>query len=168
MRTSATFVLVTIAIGISAWNNSGADASSSKRALSFPTRTFLRKCDQFILLSLDPSLDEETSKSEQFHKYRVLGKTEVKDSKRKWELITALITGAERARDRRFSTLCFRPRHAIQALAGTNSVDLLVCFECGKIAEFNAAGQCFCEMADDAKEVFNGTLTDANVPLAKQ
>jgi hypothetical protein len=168
MRNSATFILVAITIGIGAWNNSGADASPSKRALSFPTRTFLRKCDKFILLSLDPSSDEDVPKSEQFHKYRMLGKTEVKDARRKWELITALITGVERARDRRFTALCFSPRHAIQAVAGTNSVDLLICFECGKIAEFTAAGQCFCEMEDDAKELANRTLTEAGVPLAKK
>jgi hypothetical protein len=162
------FIIIAIAIGIWALNNSGADASSSKRALSFPTRTFLRKCDKFILLSLDPSSDEDASKSEQFHKYRVLGKTEVKDAKRKWELITALITGVERARDRTFIALCFSPRHAIHAVAGTNSVDLLICFECGKIAEFTAAEQCFCKMEDDAKEVFNRTLTEAGVPLAKK
>ena len=168
MRSPATFVLVAIAIGIGAWNNSAADASSSKRALSFPTRTFLRKCDKFILLSLDPSFDDETSKSEQFHRYHVLGKTEINDTKRKWELITALITGVERARDRNFIALCFNPRHAIQAVAGTNSVDLLICFECGKIVEFTTADQYFCKMDDDAKEVFNRTLTEAGVPLAKK
>jgi len=117
---------------------------------------------------LDPSSDEDVPKSEQFHKYRVLGKTELKDEKRKWELITALITGVESARDRKFAAMCFKPRHAIHAVAGTNSVDLLICFECGKIAEFTTAEQCFCEMEDDAKELFNRTLTEAAVSLSKK
>jgi hypothetical protein len=168
MRSPAKFFLVAIAIGIGAWNNSGADASSTKRALSFPTRAFLRKCDKFILLSLDPSFDSDIPKSEQFHKYRVLGQTEIKDSKRKWELTTALIEAVERERDVTYRAGCFRPRHGIRAIAETNTIDLLICFECSRIEEFRNGDTLSSPLNPEPRDLFNRTLSEAGVPLAKK
>jgi hypothetical protein len=172
MTKPAILTSVLIAIWIAAALNSKSQTqnSSPHRALSYSTRALLRRSDKFILLSIDPFTAEqvETEKRELFHDHRVLGKTEVKDGKQEWDLITALITGVERARDRKFAASCFNPRHAIHAVAGTNSVDLLICFECGRVAEYTAAGLSFSEMEDDAKELVNRTLTEAGVPLAKQ
>jgi hypothetical protein len=109
----------------------------------------------------------ESDGKEYFHDYRVLGRTEIKDSKRKAELLAALYRGVE---DRRASpAACFDPRHGIIAVAGTNRVELLICFHCNQGQEYSASGQRgFLIGKGTARELFNRTLTEAGVPLAKQ
>jgi hypothetical protein len=163
-------ILLAIAIGILAWNNSGGQSenASSKRALTYPTRAFLRKCDKYILLSIDPSSESDIPKSEQFHNHRVLGQTEIKDSKRKWELTTALIEAVERDRDVKYGFSCFNPRHGIRAIAETNTIDLLICFECGTIEEFGNSGEGSSPLNPGPRDLFNRTLTEAGVTLANR
>jgi len=153
--------------------------------LSSETRAILERSENFVFVSVDPTpralqvdLDAELSKrqmptnaaaesvsKEYFHDYRVLGRTEIKDPKRKAELLAALYQGVE---DRRASpAACFDPRHGIVAVAGTNRVELLICFHCNQGQEYSATGQRGFLIGKDPQELFNRTLTEAGVPLAK-
>src|SRR5690348_11630094 len=125
--------------------------------LSSETRAILEGSEKFALLSVDPisrapEVDLNASLSngptngatqidtrEYFHDHRMLGRTEIKDPKRKAELLAALYNGVEKYRG--LAAPCFNPRHAIVATAGTNRVELLICFECDSGAEFTDSGQ---------------------------
>jgi hypothetical protein len=154
--------------------------------LSSETRAMLNGSEQFIFLSVNPiprtlevDLDAASNKDkeqaptnaadrdsvEYFHDHRVLGRTEIKDPKRKGELLAALYSGVEKYQGP--AANCFDPRHGIVAVAGTNRVELLICFDCYQGEEFSDVGKGWFTIGRQPRELFNRTLTEAGVPLAK-
>jgi hypothetical protein len=79
-----------------------------------------------------------------------------------------LIEAVERDRDVTYRALCFRPRHGIRAIAETNTIDLLICFECSSIMEFKNGEEGSSPLNPEPKDLFNRTLSEAGVPLAKK
>jgi hypothetical protein len=143
------------------------------KALSTTTRAILERGEKFVLISIDPNrfgLNRENDKRERFHDYPILGKTEIGDAIQRRNLLDALYAGVPKDEPGvdRAVTGCFIPRHAIRAVAGTNWVELLICFECGEVREFTASGRSECLMGHSPREIFNQTLKEAGVPLAKQ
>jgi len=168
------------------------DSPYEHPALSKATRAILNNSEKFILLSIDPTpppmqrdLDSalkkdkddlattaETGKTNvnRFHDYPILGQTEIKDPKRKSELLSALYGSA--SRNRNGLPGCFEPRHGIIANRGTNWVELVICFECEQVAEYTDAGNSWSLMtkkeSKKTRDLFNQTLQEAAVPLAKR
>lgn len=155
--------------------------------LSNETRAILERSEKFVFVSVDPTpralrgdveaelnnakgkmatnATAQSDGKDYFHDYLVLGRTEIKDPRRKAELLAALYRGVE---DRRASpAACFNPRHGIVAIAETNRVELLICFECEQGAEFSDWGQKWFLIGEGPRELCNRTLTEAGVPLAK-
>lgn len=153
--------------------------------LSAEIRVVLDGSNEFVLLSVDPiptglkadlglTLEEEKQPrptnganggKENFHDHLVLGRTEIKDLKRKRELLTALYRGVEKFQG--LPASCFDPRHGIVAVAGTNRVELLICFECAQGGVYADSGQKWFLIGKESREIFNRTLEEAEVPLAK-
>jgi hypothetical protein len=149
--------------------------------LSSDTRAILNGGEKFVLLSVDPvprslmgefggALEKEkqlpttdaivgNESSDDFHDHRVLGRIEIKDSKRKEELLAALYRSVEKVRGT--PPACFNPRHAIIAVAGTNRVELLICFECDQGIEFSDLGEKWFLIGKEPSELFNRTLVEA-------
>jgi hypothetical protein len=71
-----------------------------------------------------------TSPEEGFHGYRILGRAPITDPGERRRLIEALYDGL--ARPAPFAA-CFNPRHGIRAVAGADTIDLVVCFECDTV-----------------------------------
>jgi hypothetical protein len=149
--------------------------------LASETRAILDGSEKFVLISVDPvplALEVEASSAkspkdaaqrdprEYFHEHRVLGRREIKDAKRKAELLAALYSSVEKYRGD--PAACFNPRHGIVATAGTNRVELLICFECSSGAEFGDSDKRWFLIGEEPQELFNRTLTEAGVPLAKK
>jgi hypothetical protein len=168
------------------------DSPYKHPALSKATRAILDGSEKFVLVSLDPTppgmesnmdlltnvLSSEKNKPptanvepkqdtrERFHNYPVLGRTEIKDLMRKRELLKALYGGVKKIRGG--ISDCFEPRHGIIANRGTNSVELVICFECEQIAEYADGNNAWSLMSKEPRELFNRTLVEAGVPLAKR
>jgi hypothetical protein len=144
-----------------------ADSPGQREALSKATREILEKSEKFVLVSIDPTPPgiKERDKREAFHNHSILGQTVVSDPNRKSELLTALYGGASESRGRLPG--CFNPRHGIIATAGTNKVELVICFECGLVDEYSNSNLSRCLISDSPHGAFNRTLTEAGVPLAK-
>jgi hypothetical protein len=168
------------------------DSAYEHPVLSKATRAILDGSEKFVLVSIDPKppgLDLEVEAAlrkdahlpaavieapkdhrERFHDYPILGRTEIRDPKRKSELLGVLYRGLEK--DRGSVPACFEPRHGIIASKGTNWVELVICFECEQVAEYTDSGHGWSliskRMSKEARELFNGTLGEAGVPLAKQ
>jgi hypothetical protein len=156
--------------------------------LSSATRATLDSSENFVFLSVDPrprmlepefdpASNKETERArtnaaaqshpkEYFHDHRVLGRTEIKDPKRKRELLAALYSSVEKYRGS--AAACFNPRHGIVATAGTNRVELLICFECASGEEYSASGEKEFLIGKEPTDLFNRTLQEAGVPLAKK
>lgn len=107
----------------------------------------------------------EPKGSEEFHDHRVLGRIEITDAKRKNDLLAELYRGVENSQAS--PAACFNPRHGVVAVQGTNRVQLLICFECDQGTEFSESGQKWFSIGKEPRELFDRTLTEAGVPLAK-
>src|SRR5262249_35691856 len=104
-----------------------------------------------------------------FHNRKVLGETEIKDPKRRSELLEALYKGVEPYETGDWALPdCFFPRHGIKATDGTNWVELVICFECKQIVEDSNKGHTSTMVTDEPRDLFNRTLQEAGVPLAKR
>jgi hypothetical protein len=137
--------------------------------LSKEARAILDQSEKFILISTDPtplSREGKTTSKKTFHHRAILGQTEITDAKRKSELLSALYGAAYEYQGRLYG--CFIPHHGIIAVAGTNRVELVICFECEQVEEFVNSNESRCLIHDTPQEIFNRTLTEAGVPLAKR
>ena len=147
----------------------GAESWRGYDTLSKETRAILDQSEKLVLVSIDPTplrRDEKINKNKSFHYHAVLGQTEITDAKRKGELLSALYGAAYEYQGRLYG--CFDPRHGIIAVAGTNRVELVICFECHLVEEFVNSNESRCLIHDSPREIFNRALTEAGVPLAKK
>jgi hypothetical protein len=143
----------------------------SQNTLPPEIKDILEKGETFILLSLDPTepdLREPSAPApkETFHKYAVLGKTEIHDPKVRADLLRALQKGIHDS-DGAIAA-CFNPRHGISATTrGTNHVDLVICFECAQIYSYGLVERSFLT-TKSPRTTFNDALQKAGLPVAKK
>jgi hypothetical protein len=172
MKSSATFVLVAALFVNGSSKGQAGEYPREEQALSNQTRAILDKSEKFILYSLDPYPPyEETAENPRFHSHPILGQTEITDTKQKQELLAALYAAADEYRREGFAApfpSCFKPRHGIKAVAGTNWVELLICFECKQVEEYTSKGRGVTMVGDNPARLFNRTLQKAKVPLSKK
>src|SRR5262245_27678130 len=175
MRTRRTLLLAAVAIWPLLLQNANlrhAQAADTPRGfdtLSKETRAILDQSEKLTLISVEPEplgRDGKTNRKENFHNHAVLGQAEIRDGKRKSELLNALYGATYEYRGRLYG--CFDPRHGIIAVAGTNRVELLICFECQRVEEFVNSNESRCLIHDSPREIFDRTLTEAGVRLAKR
>jgi hypothetical protein len=131
-----------------------------------PAKATLEKAEDFELLSLDPGTGKEAPQGD-FHGWKVLGKTTVKDAKVRKELVDAFVKGVAEYKDG--PAKCFDPRHGIRVTRKGTIVEFVICFECSQTRVYGGGvnGQLFL-VSGSPTEVFNKVLRDAKVPLPKQ
>jgi hypothetical protein len=168
VRLIVTILLVLVAFAVVNWAAyRGIRVSARPRdALSAETKKVLERADHFVLLSLHPTSamyrgpkaswamesvvpSEVTStpalpKPQEppmgmFHDYDILGKAEIRDRKERAELLRALYEGIADPDAKTFA--CFNPRHGISATRAGETVDLVICFECGGISVYGKNAQ---------------------------
>jgi hypothetical protein len=143
--------------------------------LSRRTRGILEGSEKFLLISLEPNWiteeERKADKRETFHRYPILGRTEIKDPELKRKLVAALYAAAEEFRKPgvvRDAPSCFNPRHGIKATSGTNWVELVICFQCEQVVEYRKDGEDWTMLSKEPAAHFNRTLAEAGAPLAKR
>lgn len=149
-------------------------AERGSNALSKETRAILDESEKFVLISLEPDwITEEqrkTDKRQTFHRYPILGQTEIKDAKLKRKLVAALYAATEEYRKPGLNApapSCFNPRHGIRAMSGTNWVELVICFQCEQVVEYRKDGEDWTMLSKEPTALFNRTLKEAGVALPK-
>jgi hypothetical protein len=127
-------------------------------------REALDKAEGVTLLSLDPDEKAGVGAPVQFHDWKVLGKTEVKDKAARAKLIAALVKGANQKGVE--AAKCFEPRHGLQFTRGGKTVDLVICFQCSQVRVYvnGSRGEGFL-IANSPQPAFDQVLKDAGVPL---
>ncbi len=154
-------------------------ASEPPNILPPEAKRVLDMGERFVLLSLEPlpleqTLDfdplppppgeSEPPQRDEFHKYPILGKTEIQDQKKRTELLSALYKGIEGAAG---YAPCFYPRHGISATLGSDTVDLVICFECGHIKVYMKHGEDVVAVADSAEPAFKRAVVKARLSVVE-
>lgn len=130
-------------------------------------REILEKATQFELLSIGHGGYGSPTKNpqEDFHGWRVIGKTTIKDLNARKRLVAALEKGVEE--NKGDSMKCFDPRHGVRVTHDGTTADFVICFRCFQVLVYVAGekGQRFL-ITDSPAAVFNQMLQHANIPLA--
>jgi hypothetical protein len=128
----------------------------------------LENAKSLELYSLDPSTPTKKGDAN-FHDWKILGKTEVKNEALK-KLVTAFKRGAAE-QNQNISAGCFRPRHGIRAQYKGKTHDFVICFECIAVMLYldkDKKSTGGFGVSRSPAPVFNHILTDAKVQLPKQ
>jgi len=166
------FTLIAVtAIFVSALSGCGRERAPAPRyAVPREITELLDNSTQFVLLSVDPlPVDFPHSWLEPpkdvFHGHAVLGRTEIRDKAQRAFLLRALYKGIGES-DGTTGHTCFSPRHAIHAVHGNNTLDLLICFECLWIRTYTHDGEGLMTTSDSPQKSFDDVLKAAHIPLA--
>ncbi|QDV45434.1 hypothetical protein Enr13x_53130 [Stieleria neptunia] len=109
--------------------------------------------------------------TERFHGFAILGKVEILDVERRNAILSSLRNGIHNGDGR--MKKCFFPRHAIRAIQDENSVECLVCFECGQMKIWSTGPSISTlpvileQTSSDPQKVFDETLRSAGIPIAR-
>jgi len=151
---------VALVIGLSA------QVTGQKNKIPDQARAILENASQFELLSIgqDPSPKIRT---EEFQGWPVIGKTTVNDPNARKRLIVALDKGIKENRGETMK--CFNPRHGIRVTHDELTADFLICFECFQVMVYvTGEKEQRVLITDSPAPVFNQTLQQAKVPLARE
>jgi len=132
-----------------------------KNRLPDVLKTVLEKATELEIYSVDPA----PSKDGEFHGFKILGKTTIKDADKRKELLTKIDAGLANSKG---GAKCFDPRHGIRAVHDGKTVDLVICFACSWVYVYSdqEKREVVLETGSDAQELLNKILTDAGVKLA--
>ncbi len=124
------------------------------------TRKIFEHGDKWTLLSLDPR--RYSKGEEQFHGFRVMGKTQVSP-----EVKARLIASFYDAMvGDTTSALCFNPRHGIHAERNGEYIDFLICFQCAQYQTFPGQNARYKPIGAWGQPAFDRALKDAGISLA--
>jgi|GEM_PF-1129113 len=128
--------------------------------------TLLEKADQFELLSLNPERSKEKA-ADDFHGYKVLGKTTVKDAEVRKKLVAALKKGVED--NDGAAAGCFNPRHGIRVTRDGKTADFVICFECVFMKVYLGDKlEKGLRTTSSPKDTFDDVLKEAKIPLPEK
>ncbi len=146
-----------------------AGCSSSNDAIPSSARRVLEHADSFELLSLWPRSDDTEDKAwrkdtrEILHWTIILGGVPIKSAADRQNLLDTL----DRATDDKIAPhACFNPRHAIRAVRDSDTVEVVICFECEHMEVWYNGERIGGGSVHDVSSVFNKPLTDAGIELS--
>ncbi len=108
---------------------------------------------------------EEKAKGELFHRFPVLGKTEITSAADRSAILAALKRGIAKSDGR--EAKCFWPRHGLTLVQNGRHIEFVICFECTQLEEYTEGIPVRKPTADAASGLLNEHLEKAHVPLAK-
>jgi hypothetical protein len=144
-----------------------ADDKEKKNRIPDDRWTILEKAEQIVLLSVDPE-KPETVPPNDFHGWKVLGKTSITDPEVRRDLMDAFKKGVDDYKPGPIPA-CFNPRHGIQASYNGKTVDFIICFQCEQLGSLvNGKDSYGLRTTRSAQPIFNKILTEAKVPLPQK
>jgi hypothetical protein len=96
----------------------------------------LGHADQFEILAIEPYGGPPNTAAGQtvFHSYPVLGRAVVTDPAVRERIVSIIDGGVSTTATQ---SKCFNPRHAVHAVRGGQTVDMLICYECSSIEVYD-------------------------------
>lgn len=137
---SACWSLLLLAVGgCGNTAQNGREAVTSGRIKTESLRS-IAEAEKITLYSIDGVRpDRHPEGTELFHKFPVLGKTNVSETNDRSLILAAIRRGIENCR-LEVGANCFWPRHGIRAERGGELVDYVICFECAQIYVYDGGG----------------------------
>ena len=118
-------------------------ARARKNEFSAEALKILQQAETMEVLALDPNQQRERSEKpdteekaaaeNDFHGWKILGRTKVTDGAIRKEVVTSLLKGMQEID---VGAKCFIPRHGLRVTAGDESVDMVICFQCSRLSAY--------------------------------
>jgi hypothetical protein len=108
---------------------------------------------------------EEKAKGELFHRFPVLGKTEITSAADRSAILAAVKKGIAKSNGR--EDKCFYPRHGLRLVQNGRHIEFVICFQCEQLDEYTDGQRVNKPTADAASGLLNEQLTKAHIPIAK-
>ncbi len=129
-------------------------------------QSLIKRADTIQLFSLDPytrdnladrsKFDEHEISATKFHGYIIYGSHEYTDDSSKNQIRKAIMDSTPAIEIAPAS--CFWPRHGLRFTAGSEYLDLLICFECNSMNTYSAAGDGSVPVTSGGKAVLSWML----------
>lgn len=132
------------------------------KAFPADSRKVFEQSDRFILYSIKSM--RAPNQTNTFHGYPIIGQSEIKDTKIKADLVAHFYDGM--AGDI-MAAGCFNPHHAIRAMKGQKTVDLVICFSCSGVEIHYGQQEGRTNVAREPERFYDAVLADAGVPRSK-
>jgi hypothetical protein len=136
--------------------------AAEKNVLPEEALAILDKAEHLEVWSLEPI---QRNEKDDFHGWKVLGKTSVKNADAGKSLMSTLKKGI--AENDGIAAACFNPRHGVRGVVDGKTVDLVICFECYSLQVFVGDKRDSVRTTGSPQPAFDKILRDANVPLPK-
>jgi hypothetical protein len=165
--------LLCLSVGLGAFAARGADAKSfadnikrNQDQAADSIEKIPASTVKLYLLSLDPGDDIPDKKPTRglFHEFGILGKVEITSVQEKTNLLAALARGVRD--DRAAMASCFRPRHGLSIVDNSTTNDLVICFECGTVAQYGLTRRGFA-VSHSPQDLYDRFLARYRLPKAK-
>jgi hypothetical protein len=162
LRLLATVVVILLA---------GAAYVASEFIRSVPA--YASEPDELVLFSIDgndhgwdPGMGTtEPNQRIRFYDFPVLGYTHIADPAVRRGVVAAVKKSMRFARPQ--GAMCFNPRHVLRVCKGEDTVDLVVCYECGRYHCYrNGKKERAGTILDDSQPLLDKIVTDAGIRLA--
>lgn len=128
------------------------------------TRPVLEESDEFILYSLSAWGDME--KQPLFHNFPILGRKELTDPALKARLVNTLYRDLRRGGP---EYSCFTPSHGLRAVRGGRTIDVVICYSCGKVNfHENGVRDGYHSLGRDGQKVFEQAVREAKLPTIQE
>jgi hypothetical protein len=109
----------------------GLAACTSCSSLPASTVLVLEQGEKYEIYAINPSSASSGAAADTvFHGHDILGRAEVKDPAARRRINAIVNDGVSEGGTR---AKCFNPRHAIHAVRGSRTTDVLICFQCSAI-----------------------------------
>lgn len=123
----------------------------------------LERGTDFELVSLHP-FQRPTTPTSSFHGWRELGRAPITDQQARNRLIAAFRGGVNAERE---DDDCFEPRHAIRVKHKNETIEFIICFDCGGVIVYvDAKRKSAFTVTETPQPEFDGVLKAAGVELA--
>jgi hypothetical protein len=131
--------------------------------------TPLDTAHSLVLYSLDPKdyhPEKNPGSENHFHGCVILGKTELSDSAKRDEIVTAFKNGMAQSGIEPYE--CFEPRHAIRTVESGRTIDYVICFECCQFQVYTDGqrSEGYELVSREPQPVFDKVLKEAGIKLA--
>jgi hypothetical protein len=123
----------------------------------------LERGTDFQVISLHPMSYKATPENS-FHGWMELGRTTVADASARERLVAAFRGGVNTERE---DDDCFEPRHAIRVRFEGQTIDFVICFDCGGVVAYvDSKRKIGFTVGETPQPEFDKTLSAAGVQLA--
>lgn len=134
---------------------------AQSQQLSPASKEFLLSADQFTLFLLKPHPDLNEKSKRTFQNHPIIAQLDFSRNASRTNLVQALDNGIAEGDG---IAMCFNPRHGIRAKKGNETLECLICFECGQAY----VGTNYYAISQKPEATFNAKFEQLRIKVPKK